>query len=187
MGVLLGTFVIFLAVAVLLVNAADREQDAPGIITIGVFFAYLLHADTVVTAAYLDTGRLPLPREPMLVLGVVVMAVGAILFFWSTRVLVRHGHFRGVISERLVDVGPYAWMRHPQDTGWGLVLLGVALAGRNVIALALVAIFVLFVQQLARADERLLEKRFGPRFRAYRESTPAVGLRRAAAVGGART
>ena len=171
---LLGTLAVFIAIAVLVVNAADRERDATGLLAMGVFFAYLVHADTVINAAYLDVGRVEVPKLPFVVLGGVVIAVGAVLFLGATRVLARDGDFRELQTNRLVTSGPYAWLRHPQDIGWGLMLLGVAIAGRSYVGVVLVVVFGLFVERLWRADEKQLERRFGDDFRRYRATTAAV-------------
>jgi len=171
-----GSFVIFALIAVLVLDAADRERDAPALITLGVFFAYLLHADTVLTSAYLDVGRVALPKTPLLILGLGIIAAGMVLFVWSTRVLVGRGRFEGIASTRLVRSGPYAWMRHPQDAGWATMLLGLAIAGRTVIGLALVGVFAIFVLRVWRIDERQLAARFGEEHAEYRRTTPAIGL-----------
>lgn len=173
----LGSFAIFAVIAVLVVNAADGEQDAPALISVGLFAAYVLHADSVLTSAYIDAGRVAMPKEPFLALGMLIMAAGAILFLWATRTLVAHGAFEGLSTTKLVTAGPYAWMRHPQDVGWGIVLLGVAVAGRTFVGLALMVVFAVFVSRLWRADERQLEGRFGQAFRDYRAHTPALRIR----------
>lgn len=177
MAPVLGSFAIFVVIAVLVVNAADRDEDAPGLLTIGVFAAYVMHADSVLTSAYIHPGRVDLPHTPMLVLGAVLIAAGAVLFGWATRTLVREGAFEGLVTRRLVESGPYRWMRHPQDTGWAIVLLGVAVAGRTIVGLVLMGVFAIFVSRLWRADERHLEDRFGDAFRAYRARTPATVAR----------
>jgi protein-S-isoprenylcysteine O-methyltransferase Ste14 len=170
----LGSFAIFAVIALLVVNAADGEQDAPALITIGLFAAYVLHADSVLTSAYIDVGRVGVPKEPFLALGLLIMAAGTVLFLWATRTLVAHGAFRGLSTTQLVAAGPYAWMRHPQDVGWGIVLLGVAVAGRTLVGLALMVVFAVFVSRLWRADDRQLEQRFGQGFRDYRARTPVA-------------
>ena len=177
MGALLAGLVVFAVLAMLVVTAVDRERDAEEIgpaLTIGVWFAYLVHADTVLTAAYMDVGRVPVPRVAALAAGAALIAVGAGLFAWATRTLVRRGGFTGLVSTRLVTDGPYVWMRHPQDVGWATMLLGIAIAGRSPVAVVLVAVFAGFVSRLWRADERQLEERFGEAFLQYRERTPAV-------------
>jgi protein-S-isoprenylcysteine O-methyltransferase Ste14 len=181
MGALVGGLVVFGALGALVCSLLDSERDADdvsGFTTLGVWFAYLVHADTVVTAAYITTGRLSfLPHTAFLVLGLAVVVVGFIVFAWSSRVLVRDGAFQGLVSTRLVTGGPYARVRHPEDLGWGLMLLGVAIAGRSVIALALVGVFAVFVDRLWRADERALARRFGAAFDAWRAVTPRLPRR----------
>lgn len=176
MGALLAGLVVFAVLAILVVSAVDGERenadDMGAAMTLGVWFAYLVHADTVLTAAYLDVARLPVPRMAGFAVGGVILATGMVLFFWAGRTLVAHGDFRGLMSRQLVTRGPYQRIRHPQDTGWTLMLTGIAVAGRSPIALALVALFVVFVGRLWRADERQLADRFGLQYRGYRDRTP---------------
>jgi len=63
-------------------------------------------------------------------------------------------------------------------------LLAVAIAGRSLVGLALVGVFVLFVGRLARIEDRDLRARFGSEFDGWRAATPAVftGRRRIASA-----
>jgi len=179
MAALVAGLVIFGLLAVLVLTALDGDRDAEdlgGALTFGVWFTYLVHADTVATAAFLDVGRVPAPATPALVLGLAIAVVGFGLFVWSSRVLAGDGDFKGLASRRLVTRGPYALMRHPQDTGWAIMLLGVAVAGRSPIALALVALFVLFVDRLWRIDEQHLLRRFAEPWKQYAASTPRARM-----------
>lgn len=180
MGSLVAGLLVFGLLAVLVLTAldADRDdaEDIGGALTLGVWFTYLVHADTVLTAAYLDVARVPVPKVVGLVLGIAVIAAGVALFAWSSRVLVARGDFHGLVSHKLVTSGPYRWMRHPQDTGWALVLLGIAICGRSLLALALVALFAFFVGRLWRFDEKQLDQRFGDDWRRYRADTPQAVL-----------
>jgi protein-S-isoprenylcysteine O-methyltransferase Ste14 len=178
---LLSSFVVFALLAFVVLTMVDPDRDGDdvsGFATIAVWFAYLVHADTVVTAAYLTTGRLSfLPHDAFLIIGLAILALGFVLFFRATRVLVGGGEFDGPVSHRLVTSGPYALCRHPQDLGWALMLLGVAVAGRSPIALVLVAIFAWFSAKLARADEIAMGRRFGPLHAAYKAMVPAIPTR----------
>jgi protein-S-isoprenylcysteine O-methyltransferase Ste14 len=177
MAGVLAEFAVFAVLAVVVVSMLDTERDSAEVstfVTMGMWFAYLVHADTVTSAAYLDTGRVALPRVGMLVVGVAILAAGLVLFAWAARTLVRDGAFAGVTSTRLVTCGPYAYVRHPQDLGWGLMLLGIAIAGRSLISLVLVAVFAVFVSRVWRADDRQLQRRFGDAFERYRASTPST-------------
>ena len=140
-----------------------------------IWFSYLVHADTVLTAAYISFGRLSfLPATPLLILGLVVSAVGFGIFLWSSLTISRAGGFAGLVSTRLVTEGPYARSRHPQDLGWAMMLVGIAISGRSLVSLALVALFAWFASRLWRADEKGLHKRFGDAYDRYRAATPLL-------------
>jgi len=177
MGALIAGLVIFGLLAVLVLTALDGDRDAEdlgGALTFGLWFTYLVHADTVATAAFLDIARVPVPATPALFVGLAIAITGFGYFVWSSRVLASNGDFEGLSSRQLVTTGPYAAMRHPQDTGWAIMLVGIAVAGRSPIALALVGLFVLFVDRLWRVDERQLVLRFGKAWTRYAASTPRV-------------
>ena len=185
MGAVIGGLVVFALLAALLLamtNSEERAQALSGPAAIAVWFVYLIHADTVVTAAYVSTGKIEaIPKTPALVVGIAVAILGFGLFAWATRTLVNRGGFEGMRATKLVTSGPYALMRQPQNTGWAIMLLAVAIAGRSVLALALVALFCVFVAFLERVEERGLRKSFGLDFDLWRETTPLlpIGRRRA--------
>lgn len=184
MGAVIGGLVVFLLLAALLLamtNGEDRAQALSGPAAIAVWFVYLIHADTVVTAAYVTTGRVDaIPRSLALAVGIAIVAAGFALFAWSTRTLVNRAGFEGLRATRLVTSGPYARMRQPQNTGWALMLLGVAIGGRSLISLALVAVFCVFVALLERVEDQSLRTSFGLDYELWRETTPLlpVGRRR---------
>lgn len=177
MGAVVGGLVVFGLLAILVLNAmsgGDDRDEVPAFLTVGVWITYLVHADTVLTAAYLDVLRVDLlPATPALVTGLVISMAGFGLFLGSTRILARDGRFEGLVTRSLVTSGPYRRMRHPQDTGWGITLLGIAIAGRSVVALALVMLFGIFLRRLWRSDDDQLAERFGEPYLAYRAMTPA--------------
>jgi protein-S-isoprenylcysteine O-methyltransferase Ste14 len=178
MEAVIGGLVIFALLAALVLgmtNGEERAQALSGPAAIAVWFVYLIHADTVVTAAWITTGRVDaIPRTPAIVAGLLVGAAGFALFAWSTRTLVRQAGFQGLRATRLVTGGPYKRMRQPQNTGWGLMLLGVAIGGRSLVALALVALFCAFVAALERAEQRGLHASFGEPYDRWRATTPLL-------------
>jgi protein-S-isoprenylcysteine O-methyltransferase Ste14 len=178
MGAVIGGFVVFLLLAALLLamtDSEDRAQALSGPAAIAVWFVYLIHADTVVSAAYVSTGKIDaIPKSAALVVGIVIGICGFGLFAWATRTLVNHGGFEGMRATRLVTTGPYARMRQPQNTGWAIMLLAVAVAGRSVISLALVAVFCVFVWLLERVEDRGLRTSFGLDYELWRETTPLL-------------
>jgi len=174
----IGTFVAFLILAALvlvLLGRKDRVGMMSGPAALGVWLAYLLHADTVVTATFIEPGRMDaVPKAVAFVVGGIVIAVGFALFAWATRELVNQGDFDGLRARRLVTGGPYERMRQPQNAGWALMLLGVAIAGRSWISLLLVAVFVGFVVLLSRLEARGLAVTFGDDYERWRASTPVL-------------
>jgi len=183
----LGALVIFLLLAALvlgMLSKEDRRRTLAGPVAIGVWFVYLVHADTVFTSAYLDVGRIPVAKDLAFAIGGSVIAIGFCLFAWATRSLARNGEFEGFRAHRLVVEGPYRYMRQPQNTGWALMLLGIALAGRSFVSLALVAVFAVFVVFLERAEQRVLHAAFGVAYDGWADRTPVLpfGRGRARAV-----
>jgi protein-S-isoprenylcysteine O-methyltransferase Ste14 len=166
-------FAVFCVAAVIVLRIVD---DGRGTIlpAVAVWLLYFFHADTVVAAAYSDVGRLPAPAAPFLVVGLATAAGGWLLFLVATRQLVRDGGFVGLVPSRLVTVGAFRLSRHPQNAGWAIMLLGVAIASRSVIALVFVAVFGVFSARLAGAEEAELERRHGAEYAAYRDRTPLL-------------
>jgi protein-S-isoprenylcysteine O-methyltransferase Ste14 len=110
----------------------------------------------------------------------VMFAVSAIRTLgkeWSLEARVIEGH-------RLVDQGPYAWVRHPIYTALLGMLLATGLVAGHPTALAAgAAIYCLGTVLRARTEEALLREQFGDVYDAYARRVPAflpVGPRRRA-------
>jgi protein-S-isoprenylcysteine O-methyltransferase Ste14 len=73
---------------------------------------------------------------------------------------------------QLVKTGPYRYSRNPQIVGWGLALLGTAIAGRSAKALILVGFFFLIHRLHTPTEERHLERTFGEEYLRYRAEVP---------------
>ncbi len=183
LGPFLAAFVVFGLAGGLVLTLADADADREGGVqartAVALWLLAFFHANTVVSAAFTDAGRLDaLPRVPFLVLGLVVSAVGWLVFITATAQLVRRGAFVGLETTKLVTTGLFARMRHPQSVGWTLLLLGVAIASRSLLGLVLVAVFAIFARQYARREERGLRERFGAAYEQYRSGGPGPGAGR---------
>jgi protein-S-isoprenylcysteine O-methyltransferase Ste14 len=77
----------------------------------------------------------------------------------------------GLSTDRLTTTGIYGISRHPQNLGWGLTLLGVALWGASGVALVLVALYAAACALWLPAEERALQARFGAVYAEYRRAT----------------
>lgn len=163
-GFLIAT-ALFVALAWLVLRWTQADYEQNGSLTtksvIAGWVLYLLHADTVGLAAYADVGRLPIPAGPSAVVGGAIALGGFALFARATYVLGRDGDFDGFKSRSLVTAWPYGAVRHPQSLGWLLLLTGLAVASRSVIALGLVGLFAVFAHYLAALEDRDLQVRFG--------------------------
>ncbi|MFQ5872046.1 MAG: methyltransferase family protein [Candidatus Geothermarchaeales archaeon] len=119
---------------------------------------------------------MPLPYSSAFQLaGLVILAIGGILGFWSAdslgRFLVRR--IRVVVDHELVRRGPYARIRHPMYTAMVMLVVGLTLLYLNaVLPIVLVlAVWAAFVR--ARTEERLLasSEAFGEEYREYLRTT----------------
>lgn len=70
--------------------------------------------------------------------------------------------------DQLVTGGIFRYTRNPQYLGWGLVLLGVSVAGRSVHAVLSTALYAAAVRALVvRVEEPHLQDAFGNRYARY--------------------
>jgi len=104
--------------------------------------------------------------------GLLPAALGTPLLAWAIYQLWREGGglpIGALPPPHLACRGPYAWVRHPIYEGFVLALLGVALLrGSPGMAGVVVPAFAALTLAYAWGEERLLLRRFGPAYRAYR-------------------
>ena len=119
-----------------------------------------------------------LPRTPgMQIAGLVLVLAAVGLFVWARAHLrgLYSGHVEVETGHRLVQSGPYRFVRHPAYAGFLLMALGVAVGYASWIGLA--AVPVLLLPALAyrmRVEEKLLAEQFGEQYRDYARKTKAL-------------
>jgi len=116
------------------------------------------------------------PSLAVSILGLVLVGKGIIFScwarfhlgkYWSGRITLKQDH-------KLIQSGPYRWVRHPIYTGILLAMLGTALMIGKVHAFAAVLImFVAYCYKISR-EEKLLSQQFGSDYEAYRQRTKAL-------------
>ena len=119
-----------------------------------------------------------LPRSTwMQWLGIVLIAAGVALRIWTRRAI--KGLYSGVVQvrqdHRLVQEGPYRFIRHPGYAGFFLMALGISVAYSSLIGL--LAILILFLPGLAyrmKVEEKLLKEHFGEEYLRYQGRTKKV-------------
>ncbi len=108
-------------------------------------------------------------------IGLIVAAV--VLRIW-VRLAIRglySGHVQIQADHRLVQEGPYRYVRHPGYSGFMLMGLGIAVGYSSLIGLG--AVPVLLVPGLyyrMKVEENLLEQQFGDEYRQYASQTGRV-------------
>ncbi len=114
-------------------------------------------------------GDLPVLRHrPWLGIGVFCLGTG--LRWYSIGHLGRFFTVNVAIAEdhRLVDTGPYTWLRHPSYTGWLVAILGLGLCLGNSLSLVILLIATLGVILWRIAiEERALRAGLGETYAAY--------------------
>ena len=109
-----------------------------------------------------------------IVLGAIVFASALWVFRRSHKELGRNWSITLEIRDqhRLINTGPYAFIRHPMYTSFLLMGLGQAFLLSNWIAglSGLVGFAVLFFLRVGK-EERMMLENFGPQYRAYMERT----------------
>ncbi len=96
--------------------------------------------------------------------------------YWSGIITFKEGH-------KVVDTGPYRFVRHPIYTGWLLAALGSAVVAGTIDGLAGVELLTLaFVVKLHR-EEKLLTAELGDEYRQYTDRVPSAILPWLSAVG----
>lgn len=133
---------------------------------------YLSHAALTASAALREDGPLPVAKAPATATGAALALFGHRLYRAAGREFESFGQMSGTEKGNLVTGGPYRYSRNPQVVGWGLALLGAALAGRSARALGLVAAFFLVHRAYFAIEERHLGRAFGEEYRRYRARTP---------------
>ena len=106
-----------------------------------------------------------------------ITAVGLLFTWWARIHLGRlwSGSITRKQDHRVVDTGPYAWVRHPIYTGLILALFATAIAQATVSALAGAALISFGFWLKARMEERFLSAELGPdAYAAYRRRVPML-------------
>jgi protein-S-isoprenylcysteine O-methyltransferase Ste14 len=131
-------------------------------VAIGMWVAFLVPSAAIRTA-----------RVEWFVLGLVLMVAGMALRWYSIRVL--GTSFTCEVSTRpgqkVVQAGPYRWIRHPSYTGGLVTVLGVLVCCVNWLSFAALAVVLAGYANRIRIEERTLARDLGPAYRDYMRRT----------------
>jgi protein-S-isoprenylcysteine O-methyltransferase Ste14 len=103
--------------------------------------------------------------------------IGFVLFYFCGRLYLGRmwsGAIKIVDDHRLIQSGPYRFLRHPMYTGMLGMCVGTAVVSGQYHALIGVAIAVLAYARKIRIEERILCDEFGDAYATYRRRTSAL-------------
>ncbi|MBI2449355.1 isoprenylcysteine carboxylmethyltransferase family protein [Candidatus Pacearchaeota archaeon] len=148
-------------------NGKTKDKGSFFIVMLGIFIP-LVYSFVI---AYNDVGQFSFNTS---YLGLLLMAAGFGLRQWSIKTLGRF--FTPIVSvhsdHKLIQSGPYKYMRHPSYTGLFLELVGVAFALSNLFATITVMIFFLpAIMYRIMVEEYLLGEHFGKNYESYKQRT----------------
>jgi protein-S-isoprenylcysteine O-methyltransferase Ste14 len=142
-----------------------------GVSLLGVFISYALWKP------------LPLATSRSLSLllrigGFLLISGGTALWFWARQTL---GTMMGVSTgsaaqlrteHRLIQTGPYAFVRHPMYLSYWLVLFGCVMTYRTWTPLLFLILMLISLSRRAQREERVLAAEFGAEWHAYAARVP---------------
>ena len=105
---------------------------------------------------------------PFHILSNIFIVAGFFLLAASWKVL-----YAAQRAHRLATTGPYARVRHPQYSGFVLIMFGFLLQWPTILTLIMFPILVFMYVRLARYEEREARAEFGEAYTRYETNTPA--------------
>ena len=116
------------------------------------------------------------PSDWQCVLSMIFSVLAAVLFGWALRHLGLEWRIKAVVSEdhNLVTTGPYAVVRHPVFAALVSLLMATTLLTNPPWGVAVCLAVCLYGTEIrVKAEDGLLERRFGAQSVAYRAKVPA--------------
>ncbi|HEV8247182.1 MAG TPA: isoprenylcysteine carboxylmethyltransferase family protein [Polyangiaceae bacterium] len=124
------------------------------------------------------------PAQPLLDWPLTIVCALGLAFCWWARLHIGKLWSAGVDRKeghRVVDSGPYGWVRHPIYSGVIVAALAFALVRARPSGMLLALLFAVFFSLKARKEEEFLREELGDAYDAYRTKVgrlvPGVGLR----------
>ena len=103
--------------------------------------------------------------------GLVLYVVGGLLIISGWKSIHKHYWREEEGKGKLVTGGIYAYIRHPQYTGFLLITFGMLLEWATIPLLIMWPILFLLYYRLARKEEGYMEQEFGDEYRLYKSKT----------------
>ena len=107
-----------------------------------------------------------------MIIGFAMFLVGALFVILGWKEIHKHYWSKEEGKGRLVTGGIYAYVRHPQYTGFLLTTLGMIVYWATIPVLIMWPILALKYYRLAKREEREMEKEFENDYTKYKRKTP---------------
>ncbi len=146
---------------------------------VAMYSAYAAHATAVLLAARRSTWRLPLPRRPVEVLGLLAMGAGGVLFVGGAKRFSGSARLTGTENEDLLADGLYHYSRNPQYLGILAFVVGLGAARRSGLVLIESAVLMSAYAAWVPVEERHLARTLGQPYLDYCGTTRRWWGRRA--------
>lgn len=141
-----------------------------------VYLKSMLSVCLALSAKFFFSSFFIFPQDSMVssLIGVIIMFSGLLLRFWAIQTL---GAFfrRAVMTQqkhRLIQEGPYQWLRHPSYTGAWLGILGFAVTLNNIWSVLIAVVVGLYAfQSRIAVEEEVLSQYFGKEYQQFSSKT----------------
>lgn len=104
-------------------------------------------------------------------IGLVVSLIGAALVIVGWKAIHKNYWSKEGGKGKLVTEGIYAYIRHPQYTGFFLITFGMMLEWATIPLIGLYILLVVLYVRLAKREEKDMVEEFGQEYEAYRKRT----------------
>jgi protein-S-isoprenylcysteine O-methyltransferase Ste14 len=145
-------------------DAPSRKPPAGKASIVFWYLAYFM----ILVLAVSRVWSIPLMSQPWW--GYAVLWSGIVLRLVSLREIGVYYHSLILIRDehRLVDTGPYGWLRHPLHLGLHLEMVGLALLADAALGWIALGLSLIVLMQRNLQEERAMENFFGAAYHAYR-------------------
>jgi protein-S-isoprenylcysteine O-methyltransferase Ste14 len=125
-------------------------------------------SNVIVFLIFINLDRHPPFSVVQLYVGMLLLLLGLLLFFWGVLVL-RLMIFVPQETDILIIVGPFRLVRHPMYLGGILAAFGLSITEGSMLGLVYSLILTLLLADIATHEERDLIDRFGQQYLDYKE------------------
>jgi protein-S-isoprenylcysteine O-methyltransferase Ste14 len=140
-------------------------------------FAYFLLISAILLSVLLtifNFDLIPISENIRLLIGTIIICSGLSIRWWAIYTLGKYFSIvvRAEQDQKIIDYGPYKYVRHPSYTGSLLVCIGFGLGLGNLIGLLIMIILPLAVFMLrAIVEEQFMVSSFGDDYLTYMRKT----------------